>query len=126
MASAFRGLPDGARVGTSSPRRACQLRAIRPDLHLLDLRGNVDTRLRKLRDGQYEAIVLAAAGLERLGISGQITEWLDPSQMLPAVGQGAIAVEVRLDDAAAVRLAENINDQATWAAVNAEKPSSRG
>ncbi|HMO59617.1 MAG TPA: hydroxymethylbilane synthase, partial [Roseiflexaceae bacterium] len=81
-------LPHGATVGTSSLRRACQLRALRPDLQIRDLRGNVDTRLRKLHEGQYDAIVLAAAGLERLGLAAEVSEWLDPQQMLPAVGQG--------------------------------------
>ena len=114
-------LPHAARVGTGSPRRACQLKALRPDLTLLDLRGNVDTRLRKLHEGQYDAIVLAAAGLERLGATEQISEWLEPDMMLPAVGQGALAVQVRSDDAEIVRLVGQLNDPATCAAVTAER-----
>jgi hydroxymethylbilane synthase len=88
-------LAAGARVGTSSLRRAAQLRAIRPDLTLETIRGNVDTRLRKLDEGQYDAIVLASAGLRRLGWVDRITELLDPELMCPAVGQGALAVETR-------------------------------
>jgi hydroxymethylbilane synthase len=114
-------LPAGARVGTSSPRRACQLRWRRPDLQLLDLRGNVDTRLRKLREGQYDAIVLAAAGLERLGLSDTISQWLEPEEMIPAVGQGALAVQVRADDERVRGLAAALNDAHTWAAVTAER-----
>ena len=114
-------LPPGARVGTSSPRRACQLSALRPDLLLLDIRGNVDTRLRKLDEGQYDAIVLAAAGLERLGLQQRATEWFDPGTMLPAVAQGALAVEVRADDAATAELAARLNDVPTATAVRAER-----
>ncbi|HWQ14357.1 MAG TPA: hydroxymethylbilane synthase, partial [Roseiflexaceae bacterium] len=84
-------LPAGALVGTSSLRRACQLRALRPDLRVEDLRGNVDTRLRKLRDGRYDAIVLAAAGLQRLGLDHEVTEYLAPEVMVPAVGPGVLA-----------------------------------
>jgi hydroxymethylbilane synthase len=94
-------LPHGALVGTSSPRRACQLRARRPDLRVEDIRGNVDTRLRKLDEGQYDAILLAAAGLHRLGLAARITEYLAPSAMLPAVSQGAVALEIRAEDGAA-------------------------
>ncbi|HET9495771.1 MAG TPA: hydroxymethylbilane synthase, partial [Chloroflexia bacterium] len=114
-------LPPGARVGTSSPRRACQVSAIRPDLVLLDIRGNVDTRLRKLDEGQYEAIVLAAAGLERLGLQDRATEWFDPGVMLPAVAQGALAVEVRAADQATAELAARLNDAPTSTAVRAER-----
>lgn len=91
-------LPAGARVGTSSLRRAAQLRAIRPDLEVESVRGNVDTRLRKLDDGQYQAIVLAAAGLRRLGWADRIAELLEPQVMCPAVGQGALAIETRNGD----------------------------
>jgi hydroxymethylbilane synthase len=84
-------LPSGARVGTSSPRRTAQLRAARPDLIPVDIRGNVDTRLRRLASGDYDALLLAAAGLIRLGRAGEITEWLAPEVMLPAVGQAALA-----------------------------------
>jgi hydroxymethylbilane synthase len=117
----LRDLPPGARVGTSSPRRACLLGALRPDLVLTDIRGNVDTRLRKLREGQYDAIVLAAAGLERLGLLDQISDWLDPQVMIPAVAQGALAVEVREADAGVVELASMLNDPQTWTAVTAER-----
>ncbi|HST03414.1 MAG TPA: hydroxymethylbilane synthase [Chloroflexia bacterium] len=114
-------LPSGARVGTSSPRRACQLRSMRPDLNLLDIRGNVDTRLRKLDEGQYDAIVLAAAGLERLGLLDRVTEWLDPQAFVPAVGQGALAIEVRADDSYMTELAGALNDPDTSTAVRAER-----
>ena len=92
-----------ARVGTSSLRRAAQLRAKRPDLEIENIRGNLDTRLRKLDEGQYDAIVLASAGLRRLGWENRITELLDPEVMCPAVGQGALAVETRADGGAAAR-----------------------
>ena len=91
----FAALPAGARVGTSSLRRTAQLRRARPDLIFLPVRGNVDTRLRKLAEGQYDALIMAAAGLHRLGLTGQITEYLSPSLCLPAVGQGALAREGR-------------------------------
>jgi hydroxymethylbilane synthase len=114
-------LPKGSKVGTSSPRRICQLRALRPDLVLLDIRGNVDTRLRKLREGQYDAIVLAAAGMERLGLLQQVTEYLDPSVMIPAVAQGALAVEIRADDSDLLSLVSTLDDPTTRAAVTAER-----
>ena len=114
-------LPSGARVGTSSPRRACLLSTLRPDLSLLDIRGNVDTRLRKLRDGQYDAIVLAAAGLERLGLAECVTEWFDPQVMIPAVGQGALAVETRAEDRSMIDLVAKLNDLDTATAVRAER-----
>jgi hydroxymethylbilane synthase len=114
-------LPVGARVGTSSPRRACLLRAIRPDLTPLDIRGNVDTRLRKLREGRYDAIVLAAAGLARLGLLDCVAEWLDPRFFVPAVAQGALAVEVRADNPSILELAGALNDLDTSIAVRAER-----
>jgi hydroxymethylbilane synthase len=114
-------LHEGAKVGTSSPRRICQLRALRPDLVLLDVRGNVDTRLRKLREGQYDAIVLAAAGMERLGLLEEVTEYLDPSVMIPAVAQGALAVEIRADDADLLTLVSRLDDPTTRAVVTAER-----
>lgn len=114
-------LPPGARVGTSSPRRTCQLRALRSDLTLLDIRGNVDTRLRKLQDGQYDAIVLAAAGLERLGMLDCVTEWFPTDVMIPAVGQGALAVEVRASDSFTLDLVSRINDLSTSTVVRAER-----
>jgi hydroxymethylbilane synthase len=114
-------LPSGARVGTSSPRRACQLRALRPDLTVCDVRGNVDTRLRKLATGEYEALVLAAAGLERLGLAQVVTEWLTPAMMLPAVGQGALAVEIRAADPDLATVLSPLDDAATRATVTAER-----
>jgi hydroxymethylbilane synthase len=114
-------LPQAARVGTTSPRRACQLRALRPDLLIADLRGNVDTRLRKLHEGQYDAIVLAAAGLDRLALADHVTEYLDPATMLPAGGQGALALEVRAADEATAALLAPLDDQATRAAILAER-----
>jgi hydroxymethylbilane synthase len=118
---ALRSLPEGARIGTSSPRRACQVKAMRPDLAIVDIRGNVDTRLRKLREGQYEAIVLAAAGLERLDLLGCVTEWFSPKEMIPAVAQGALAVEVRAGDAAMLAITAPLNHPETSVAVRAER-----
>ncbi|HYP38824.1 MAG TPA: hydroxymethylbilane synthase [Chloroflexia bacterium] len=120
-ASTLSALTPGARVGTSSPRRTCQLRALRSDLTVLDIRGNVDTRLRKLRDGQYDAIVLAAAGLERLGMLDCVTEWFPTDVMIPAVAQGALAVEVRAGDSFALDLVSRINDPTTSTVVLAER-----
>jgi hydroxymethylbilane synthase len=114
-------LPEGACVGTSSLRRACQLRHLRPDLRIADLRGNVDTRLRKLHEGQYDAIVLAAAGLERLGLGGEIAEYLEPDVMLPAVGQGILGLEIRSKDAATAALLAPLDDPAARIAVAAER-----
>ncbi len=114
-------LPPGAWVGTSSPRRACQLRARRPDLTIRDIRGNVDTRLRKLAEGDYDAIVLAAAGLDRLGLTDVVTESFTPEFMLPAVGQGALGIETRADDHATARLLAPLADRATTLAVRAER-----
>jgi len=96
--SSIGDLPRGARVGTSSLRRQCQLRAARPDLKILDLRGNVGTRLSKLDEGQYDAIVLACAGLRRLGLEQRIACAISPDEMLPAIAQGVIGIECRLDD----------------------------
>jgi hydroxymethylbilane synthase len=118
---ALADLPEGARVGTSSPRRACLLHAIRPDLELLDIRGNVDTRLRKLHEGQYDAIVLAAAGLERLGLLAEVTEWLDPQVMLPAVAQGALGVQARESDHVLLEFVARLDDPNTRLAVTAER-----
>jgi hydroxymethylbilane synthase len=115
-------LPEGARIGTSSPRRRAQLEALRPDLRFEIIRGNVDTRLRKLRDGEFDAILLAMAGLVRLGLGATYTVALEPDVIVPAVGQGALAIEVRARDAA---LAERIHslfaDRATELAVTAER-----
>jgi len=96
--ASLRALPQGATVGTSSPRRLAQLKHLRGDLIIKELRGNVDTRLRKLDEGQYDALVLACAGLRRLGLDNRISTPLLPSEMLPAVGQGALGIETRADD----------------------------
>lgn len=117
----FDALPCGARVGTSSPRRRAQLHALRPDLVYDDIRGNVDTRLRKLRDGDYAAIVLASAGMRRLGISATHTVPFDPAQLTPAVGQGALAIETRSGDPSAERIATALNDPRTNLCVRAER-----
>jgi hydroxymethylbilane synthase len=117
----FEDLPTGATVGTSSLRRKAQLLNRRSDLKIVDLRGNVETRLRKLREQNLDAIVLAQAGLTRLGLADSITEILDPSWMLPAVGQGAIGLEIREDDANTRNAVEALNDRATWSAVRAER-----
>jgi hydroxymethylbilane synthase len=114
-------LPRGARVGTSSLRRQAQLRALRPDLELLDLRGNVNTRLAKLDAGDYDAIILACAGLDRLGLGARIRARLAPPTWLPAVAQGAIAVECRTGDAATAALLAPLNDAATVRCVTAER-----
>jgi hydroxymethylbilane synthase len=115
-------LPRGARVGTSSLRRRCQLLARRPDLEILDLRGNVDTRLRKLDEGLYDAVVLAAAGLRRLERADRITELIDPAWMIPAVGQGVLGVETREDDQELrALLQEAIHHPATSVTVSAER-----
>ena len=114
-------LPHGARIGTSSLRRACQLRACRPDFEILNLRGNVDTRLRKAMSEEYDAIVLAAAGLERLGLSDAVVEFLSPEIMLPAVAQGALAVQSRSDDQSVLALLAPLDDPSTRTAVQAER-----
>lgn len=114
-------LREGARVGTGSLRRQAQLRHIRPDLDVRDLRGNVDTRLRKAESGEYEAVMLAKAGLDRLGWSARITETLSPEIFLPAVGQGAIAIECRLRDTEAAELVGRLDDAETRTAIIAER-----
>lgn len=114
-------LRQGARVGTSSLRRQAQLRHIRPDLDTREMRGNVDTRLRKVESGEYEAILLAKAGLDRLGWSDRITEILSPDLCMPAVGQGAIAVETRLKDTEAADLLAKLDDAETRTAIIAER-----
>ncbi|HEX3152086.1 MAG TPA: hydroxymethylbilane synthase [Gemmataceae bacterium] len=119
--SRFEDLQLGAVVGTSSLRRKAQLLNRRPDLRIVDLRGNVETRLRKLREQDLDAIVLAQAGLLRLGLNDAITEILDPTWMLPAVGQGAIGLECRATDSNTRYSVEAVNDPATWAAVRAER-----
>jgi len=115
------GLRQGARVGTSSLRRQAQLSRLRPDLDIRDLRGNVDTRLRKVESGEYEAILLAKAGLDRLGLSQRISEVFNPDTFLPAVGQGAIVVECRLKDTEAADILAKLDDSETRTAIIAER-----
>lgn len=114
-------LPQGARIGTSSLRRAAQLQAHRPDFRIESIRGNIDTRLRKLTDENFDAILLAAAGLHRMGWKDRVTEYLPPEVCLPAVGQGALAVECRGADAELLGLLDRLNDPATARAVAAER-----
>ena len=114
-------LPLHARVGTGSPRRQAQLRYLRPDLQLLEVRGNVDTRLRKLDAGDYDAIILASAGLTRLGLASRIHSEIAPPEMYPAVGQGAVGVECRTDDSELRSLLQSITDHSTLTAVTAER-----
>ena len=123
--ASLEALPMGAVVGTSSLRRVVLLQAIRPDLRIEPLRGNLDTRLRKLDDGHYDAIVLAAAGLKRLGLAERIRATFEPAQMLPAAGQGALGIEVRADRADLVTALAPLSDQRTWQAVAAERAVSR-
>ncbi|ACB33037.1 porphobilinogen deaminase [Leptothrix cholodnii SP-6] len=118
-------LPQGARVGTSSLRRIVQLKAVRPDLEIHALRGNLDTRLRKLDEGLYDGIVLAAAGLKRLGLAQRIRSVIDPAVMLPAAGQGALGIEVRADASALREALAAMTDAPTWLAVHAERAVSR-
>lgn len=115
------GLKRGAHVGTSSLRRAAQLRVMRPELEVTDIRGNLDTRLRKLDEGKYDAIVLASAGLRRLGWEERITDLLDPAVMCPAVGQGALAVETRDDSGVAREICRRLEHDETRIAVTAER-----
>jgi hydroxymethylbilane synthase len=117
----FEQLPPGARVATSSPRRQAQLRRLRPDLELVAMRGNLDTRLRKLADGECEALVLAAAGIHRLGLRERITGYFTFDQICPAVGQGALGIEIRKGDAALARAVASLDDAATHVAVRAER-----
>jgi hydroxymethylbilane synthase len=114
-------LPEGARVGTCSLRRTAQLLARRPDLTILPLRGNVDTRLRKALNGEYDAVVLAQAGLTRLGLQSHIREVFSLEVMLPAPGQGALAVQCRADDSETIQLLSAIHNPLSAAAVNAER-----
>jgi hydroxymethylbilane synthase len=113
----FGELPEKARIGTSSVRRAAQLKRLRPDVQIEPLRGNLDTRLRKLREGPLDAIVLAAAGLHRMGWHDQITEYFPPHVLYPAVGQGALAIETRSDDRAALEAIARLED--SWARITA-------
>lgn len=117
----FEALPAGARVGTSSPRRQAQIRGLRPDLELAPMRGNLTTRLRKLEQGDSAALVLAAAGLHRLGLRERITGYFSFEQVCPAVGQGALAIEIRQDHTDLVRAVMPLDDPPTHRAVSAER-----
>ncbi|MEM9102894.1 MAG: hydroxymethylbilane synthase [Pseudomonadota bacterium] len=119
--TSFDELPQHAIVGTSSLRRQSQLQAARPDLKIRDLRGNVNTRLKKLDDGEYDAIILAAAGLIRLKMGNRITQYLDTGRCLPAAGQGAVGIECRMDDADTQALLQPLNHAHTWHRVQAER-----
>lgn len=123
--AALADLPQGAVVGTSSLRRVVLLQAQRPDLRIEPLRGNLDTRLRKLDEGQYDAIVLAAAGLKRLGLTERIRATFEPADMLPAAGQGALGIEVRADRADLLQALAPLAHPTTWLAVAAERAVSR-
>jgi hydroxymethylbilane synthase len=122
----LRELPEHARIGTSSLRRQAQLRLVRPDLTIEPIRGNVDTRLRKLDEGQFDAIVLAVAGLHRLGHAGRITEHLGEDVMLPAVGQGALAIEIREHDETTAEIVQKLNHETTNLACTAERALLKG
>ncbi len=119
--AALDALPPGARLGTTSLRRQSQLRARRPDLVVADLRGNVDTRLRRLREGSFDAILLAAAGITRLGRAAEISELLDPDVLLPAPGQGVVTLECRAGDERVAAAAAPLHDEPTARAVTAER-----
>lgn len=114
-------LPRGAKVGTSSLRRQCQLKAIRPDLEIFPLRGNVDTRLRKLESGEYDAIILAAAGVKRLGLDKHVRSRIEPEVMCPAVGQGALAIEARSGDVDTLKHLAFLNHAETRSAIECER-----
>lgn len=114
-------LPTGARVGTSSPRRAARILHVRPDLMVLPMRGNVDTRLKKVAEGEFEAAVLAVAGLNRVGHADKITEFFTPELLLPAPAQGALAVECRNDDAELIEMLSLLNDPMTRFVTTAER-----
>lgn len=125
-ADSLRDLHSGSVVGTSSQRRLAQLEALRGDLVIKDLRGNVDTRVRKLDEGQYDALILASAGLIRLGLRNRISAAVSTSEILPAVGQGAIAIETRADDEVAVLATSKLNHRETELACRAERAFLRG
>jgi hydroxymethylbilane synthase len=117
----FHDLPQGATIGTSSLRRICQLLHIRPDLRIVQLRGNVDTRLRKLDEGQFDAVILATAGVKRLGYSRRITEMIPPEISVPAIGQGAVGIECRVDDPFINDLLSKLDHKDTSICVTAER-----
>ena len=114
-------MPEGSRLGTGSPRRTAHLKALRPDIEVVPIRGNVGTRIEKARDGQYDGVVLAAAGLIRLGRQNEITEYLSPDVFTPEVGQGALAVQARSSDSEALEMLVGLDDRPTSAAVLAER-----
>lgn len=114
-------LPRGARVGTSSLRRRSQLLALRPDVEIVDVRGNLDTRMRKAETGEVDAVILAAAGITRMGWSERITHYIEPALMVPAVGQGAIGIEIREDDEFMQEVCKELSDPPTFTCVTAER-----
>ena len=118
-------LPEHARIGTSSLRRQCQLKAYRPDLEIVDIRGNLGTRLKKLDDGLYDGLILAAAGVKRLGLHERIRQFLDTGRMLPAIGQGALGLETRADDLNVIEVLSVLNDEDTHVCVAAERSFNR-
>lgn len=120
-APGLEALPKGAVIGTSSLRRASQLRHFRPDFDIISLRGNLDTRIKKLKNGSFAAIILAAAGVRRLGLAGQVTEYIQPDIMLPAVAQGALCIETREDDAGTRSIVSALHHEKTAAAITAER-----
>lgn len=119
-------LPTGAKIGTSSLRRMIQLKSRRPDLRIEPLRGNIDTRLRRVKDGDFDAIVLAAAGLHRMGWAETVTEYLSPDLCLPAIGQGVLAVECRTSDEEVFQMLQDWSDEETVATVRAERALLQG
>ena len=121
----FADLPAGARIGTSSLRRRCQLMAIRPDLEILDIRGNVGTRLRKLDDGEYDALILAAAGLIRLGLQDRVSEYFDTSLLLPAVSQAALGIEICTGKRNVLELISPLSHVPTLQCIDAERALNR-
>jgi len=121
VAPSLASLPQAARIGTGSLRRQSQLKSLRPDLQMAGIRGNVDTRLRKLDEGEYDAVILAAAGLNRLGLKERITELLEPPRMLPAPGQGALGIECREEDVSIRKLLARLEDNDSRLSVEAER-----
>jgi hydroxymethylbilane synthase len=119
--ASFSKLPKGASIGTSSLRRQCQLMAVRPDIKVEQLRGNLDTRIRKCEEGLFDAVILAAAGIRRMGWAEKIKEYIGADICLPAIGQGAIGIECRKDDEFINRVLSSLQDQDTWDAVTAER-----
>jgi len=114
-------LAPGSKIGTGSPRRAVQLHALRPDLQVCDIRGNIDTRLRKVLDGEFDGVIVAAAAMIRLGWKDRIKEYLPVEHFTPAVGQGTLGIEIRSEDKEIATLVSKINDEPTWQAVTAER-----